>query len=61
MKLDTTNITTQGQARDFAIEWQRWAGEQDLSYGELAEWGAVLGELAEKYDLQEEFNENGIL
>ena len=33
------------QARDFAVEWQHWAGNQNLSLGELADWQAYFGEL----------------
>ncbi len=55
-------IKTQEEARDYAIEWQRWVGEeQSISYGELAEWGAIFEELAERFDLKEEFHENGII
>jgi hypothetical protein len=32
-----------------------------LSYGELAEWQAYFSELADKFDLVEEFKENGII
>jgi hypothetical protein len=54
-------ITTQEEARQFAIDWQNWQAEQSMSYGELAEWQAVFVELAEKFDLVEEFKENGII
>ena len=54
-------IKTQEEARQFAIDWQSWASEQSLSYGELAGWGEVLSVLAEKFDLVEEFKENGII
>ena len=54
-------ITTQGEARSYAIDWQHWAGNQNLSYGELAEWQNILSDLSEKYDLFDEFNENGII
>lgn len=52
---------TQDEARQYAIEWQAWACEQSLSYSELAEWGEVFRELGEKFDLVEEFKENGII
>jgi len=56
-----TKIETQDQAREFAIDWQTWQAEQSMSYGELAEWGAFFEELAERFDLTEEFKENGII
>lgn len=56
-----TKIETQDQAREFAIDWQTWQAEQSLSYGEMAEWAAFFEELAERFDLTEEFKENGII
>lgn len=55
------NITTQEEARQYAIDWQRYAGEHDLSYGELAEWGAIFEDLAQRFDLVDEFKENAII
>ena len=55
------NAQTQDEARQYAIEWQQWASEQSLSYGELAEWWEVFNELGKKFDLLEEFKENGII
>jgi hypothetical protein len=52
---------TQEEARQYAKDWQIWASERNLSYGELAEWQAVFAELANKYDLVEEFKENAII
>jgi hypothetical protein len=54
-------VTTKDEAQDVAIAWQRWASEQDLSYGELAEWQAYFEDLAKRFDLMDEFKENGIL
>lgn len=53
--------TTQDEARQYAIDWQNWQSEQSLSYGELAEWSDIFTELGERFDLTEEFNENGII
>lgn len=52
---------TEEEARQYAIDWQNWQSEQSLSYGELAEWRAVFAELAIKFGLEEEFEENGII
>jgi hypothetical protein len=54
-------ITSKEEARQYAIEFQTWAGEHDLSWEEVRKWGAIFIELAEKYDLQDEFRENGII
>lgn len=56
-----TKITTEDQARQAAIDWQIWAGEQSLSYGELAEWADHFTQLGEQFNLTDEFKENGII
>lgn len=53
--------TTQAEARQYAIDWQQWASEQNLSLGELIEWQGVFNTIAQKFDLQDEFIENGII
>ena len=52
---------TQGEARMCGIEWQQWASNQNMSYGELAEDASILTKIAEDFDLVEEFIENGII
>lgn len=59
-----TKKTYQGKkeaARQQAINWQLWAGEQSLSYGELADWMAHFERLGRRYGLLQEFRENAIL
>lgn len=60
MKNHNPNLT-QDEARQLAIDWQVWQAEQSLSYGEYAEWGAYFRDLAERFDLVDEFKENGII
>lgn len=54
-------IKTKEEARDYAIEWQNWCSEQNLSYGEMAEWQDYFRGLAIEFDLVEEFEENAII
>lgn len=56
-----TAIKSKDEARQQAIDWQTWAIEQSLSYGELAEWQGYFRTLGNKYGLLREFEENGIL
>ena len=56
-----STIKTPDEARQAAIDWQVWAADQSLSYGELADWAATLHELGERFNLIDEFTENGIL
>ncbi len=54
-------ITTKDDAREYAKEWQQWVSEQNLSYGEIAEWQQVFNGIAYKFHLVREFKENGII
>ena len=55
----------QDTVRNFAIDWQDWASNQNLSYGELAEWTGAIETLAkladESGELLEELKENGVI
>lgn len=53
--------TTKDEARQYAIDWQNWVSVQNLSYAEIAEWQAYFEMVGEKFDLTEEFKENGII
>lgn len=50
-----------GNARQRAKDWQLWASEQSLSYGELAYYSNHFEKLGRRYGLIKEFKENGIL
>lgn len=54
-------IETAEEARQFAIDWQSWQSEKELSYGELNEWQDMFVGLANTYGLYDEFKENGII
>jgi hypothetical protein len=54
------SVETKEQAHDLAVEWQHWQSEQSMSWGESADWSAFFEQLGEKFDLTEEFKENGI-
>jgi hypothetical protein len=60
-KIDINEIKTQGEARSLGIEFQNWASNNSLSYGELINYQNDLKTIAEKFDLIEEFKENGII
>ena len=62
MKLpDIDTIKTAEQARELALDWQDWQADHALSYSELAEYEYYFVDLAKKFDLYAEFNENGII
>jgi len=54
-------VNTQDEARQEAIDWQHWMSNQNLSYAEMADWAEYFEGLADKFDLREEFEENGII
>lgn len=65
-QLDT--IKTEDEARQLAINWQQWAGEQNqlgkeptLYTSDLIAWQDLFVELGTKFNLLEEFEENGIV
>jgi len=55
------DIKTKGEARQKAIDFQNWASGEDLSYGELIEYQEFFRTLGEKFNLLDEFEENGII
>lgn len=48
------------KAEEIAKDYQTWASEQDLSYGELVYYENYFREIATKFNLTEVFKENGI-
>ncbi len=54
-----TQPKTAEQARDQAIDWSN--SQESMSWGELAEWQDHFTETAAKYNLTDEFKENGII
>jgi transcription initiation factor TFIIIB Brf1 subunit/transcription initiation factor TFIIB len=55
------HVTDADTAQQVAIDWQNWASNQSLSYGELASWTSKLEAIATKFNLTDEFKENGII
>ena len=61
MKINLNDIKTQEDARQKAIDFQAWASNESLSYSEIAEFSGYFETLAKKFNLTEEFKENGII
>ncbi len=62
MKLkNITEIKTEGEARSIAIDFQNWVSNQNLSYAELIVYSDYFEKLAKKFNLVDEFKENGII
>jgi hypothetical protein len=58
---DAKKITTRDDARQFAIDWHHWQSTEVLYLSEMCRWYDALTELANKFDLVDEFTENGII
>jgi len=56
-----SEIKTQQQAQNQAIEFQNFFSENSLSYGEIAKFNSYFKTIAKKFNLEEEFKENGII
>lgn len=61
MRFAKEPISTREQARGHAVDFQNWVGRQSLSYKELADWQTYFGAIAKKFDLTDEFKENGVI
>lgn len=59
MHLD--KIESADEARALAISWQHAYSQESVSYAELLDWQHYFVELAMRFDLTEEFSENGII
>lgn len=57
----TGTIESQEEARQLAIDWQNWQADQALSLAELSDMHGVFVGLADRWDLVEEFEENGVI
>lgn len=55
------NVRNEAQARQVAIDYQAWSAEQSLSYGELVYFTNRLEAIAERFNLIDEFKENGVI
>jgi len=55
------SLKTKERARQYAMDYQRWASEQNLSYGELSQYQGMFETVGKKFNLLKEFKENGII
>jgi hypothetical protein len=60
-RIPIDEVKIEEDAQDLAIGWQEWSSNQSLSYEEISEWQRYFEELGEKFNLTEEFRENGII
>ena len=54
-------IKTKEQARQYGIDYQNWASDKNLSYGELIHFQSKLSLIAKKFGLVKEFKENAVI
>lgn len=55
------NVNTKDDAREYAIFLQYWISKHELSWQEISDLQNDLTILAKKFDLVEEFKENGMI
>lgn len=53
-------IKSKAEAIEIATNFQSWASEKNLSYGELADYSNYFETIGRKFNLIREFKENGI-
>lgn len=61
MENQMTKVKTKEEAISKAIDFQAWQSNQSLSYEEVANWGRYFNDLANEFDLVDEFSENGLI
>ena len=54
-------ITTVDEARQIAVEYQTKTSQIPMSYGDIAEYQQYFEKLGKKFNLLDEFRENGII
>lgn len=58
---DINTIKDADDAREIAMEFQRFASEVPLSWSEVASYHSYLERVAKRFGLTDEFKENGII
>lgn len=56
-----SDVKTKDEARTMAIDYQMWASEKNLSYGEVSNYQNYFEQLGKKFRLTKEFKENAII
>ena len=54
-------VISREEAREQAIDFMNWQATKSMSYEEILEWRDYFYHIAKKYDLEDEFNENGVI
>ena len=55
------DVKTETEAREIAQEWQHEFESRNYDYEEISKWSFYFEGLAKKFDLVDEFKENGII
>ena len=58
---NTEDVKTADEARELAIDWQHETSDTDLYMSEVMEYADYFSVLANKFNLTDEFRENGII
>jgi len=58
--IPVSEVKSKGEARTMAVDYQNWASNQNMSYGELVVYQNYFDKLGKKFGLKKEFKENGI-
>ena len=56
-----SKVKTKAEARQIAIDWQKWQSNHPLSYSEVIKWQEYFKSLAKRFELMSEFKENAII
>ncbi len=59
--MEKQNPKTEEEARQYAMDWQNWMSDEDLSWGEIVGCANEFKAIGKKFDLLDEFKENDII
>lgn len=54
-------VKSADEARNIAIDWSNKNGDEPMSWADTVEWMDYFDELAHKFNLTDEFKENGLI
>jgi hypothetical protein len=54
-------VISREEAREQAIDFMNLQATENMSYEEILEWQNYFYHIAKKYDLEDEFTENGVI
>lgn len=56
-----SSVKSEDQARNIALDWQVWQQDNSMYMSEVIEWQEFFEAIGKRFNLTDEFKENGII